>query len=91
MLNELLINIVVSVILLIFGFFYGKYRERKLYKGNNLEDYNYINEEVRLWEEKLNSFINSILKTEMVLDENILSKNEYDKAIDGKKHFRDFI
>ena len=91
MLNELLINIVASVILLIFGFFYGKYRERKLYNGNNLEDYNYINEEVRLSEEKLNSFINSILKTEMVLDENILSKNEYDKAIDGKKHFRDFI
>ena len=54
-------------------------------------DYNYINEDVRSSEEKLNSFINSILKTEMVLEENILSKSEYDKAIGGKKHFRDFI
>ena len=54
-------------------------------------DYNYINDEVRSSNEKLDSFINSILKTEMVLDENILSKNEYDKAIEGKKHFRDFV
>jgi hypothetical protein len=46
---------------------------------------------VRSSEEKLNSFINSILKTEMVLEENILSKSEYDKAMGGKKHFRDFI
>jgi hypothetical protein len=27
----------------------------------------------------------------MVLEENILSKSEYDKAMGGKKHFRDFI
>jgi len=53
-------------------------------------DYNYINDEVRSSNEKLDKFINSILKTDMVLDENILSKNEYDKAINGKKHFRDF-
>ena len=41
MFNELLINIVASVILLIFGFFYGKYKERRLYEGNNLEDYDF--------------------------------------------------
>jgi len=26
----------------------------------------------------------------MTLDENILSKDEYEKAIAGKRHFRDF-
>jgi hypothetical protein len=26
----------------------------------------------------------------MVLEENILSKDEYGKALEGKKHFRDF-
>jgi len=53
-------------------------------------DYHYINEEVRNDQEKLNSFINAICKTDMVLDENILSKDEYEKSLAGKKHFRDF-
>ena len=38
-------------------------------------DYHYINEEVRRDEKKLNSFINSICKTDMILDENILSED----------------
>ena len=33
-------------------------------------DHHYINEEVRRDEKKLNSFINSICKTDMILDEN---------------------
>ena len=53
-------------------------------------DYHYINEEVRRDEKKLNSFINSICKTDMILDENILSEDEYKKALAGKRHFRDF-
>ena len=53
-------------------------------------DYHYLNEEVRKNQEKLDAFINAICKTEMVLDENILSKDEYEKALAGKKHFRDF-
>lgn len=53
-------------------------------------DYNFINDEVRNDVESLNAFLNSICKTDMVLDENILSKDEYDKALAGKKHFRDF-
>lgn len=53
-------------------------------------DYHYLNEEVRENEEKLNAFINAICKTDMVLDENILSKDEYEKAMAGKRHFRDF-
>ena len=54
------------------------------------KDYNCLNDEVRLSKKKLDNFINSILKTDMILDENILSKNEYDKAIEGWKHFCDF-
>ena len=53
-------------------------------------DYHYINEEVRRDEKKLNSFINSICKTDMMLDENILSEDEYKKALAGKRHFRDY-
>ena len=52
-------------------------------------DYNYLDQEARNNQKKLNSFLDSVLKTEMVLDENILSKNEYEKALSGKKHFRD--
>ena len=52
-------------------------------------DYHYLDQEVRNNQKKLNSFLDSILKTEMVLDENILSKNEYEKALSDKKHFRD--
>ena len=52
-------------------------------------DYNYLDQEVRKDQKKLDSFLDSILKTDMVLDENILSKNEYEKAIDGKRHFKD--
>ena len=53
-------------------------------------DYHYINEEVRRDEKKLNSFINSICKTDMILDENILSEDEYKNALAGKRHFRDY-
>ena len=53
-------------------------------------DYHYLNEEVRKNQQKLDAFINAICKTDMVLDENILSKDEYEKALAGKKHFRDF-
>ena len=52
-------------------------------------DYHYLDQEVRNNQKKLNSFLDSVLKTEMVLDENILSKNEYEKAISCKKHFQD--
>jgi len=53
-------------------------------------DANYIAEEVRHDEDKLDAFINALCKTDMVLDENILSKDEYEKALAGKRHFRDF-
>jgi predicted transcriptional regulator YheO len=53
-------------------------------------DVNYLNEEVRKNAENLAAFFRSLCKTDMVLDENILSREEYDKAMAGKRHFRDF-
>jgi hypothetical protein len=38
----------------------------------------------------LDVFIKALCKTDMVLDENILSKDEYNRALAGKRHFRDF-
>ena len=52
-------------------------------------DYHYLDQEVRNNQKRLNDFLDSFLKTDMVLDENILSKNEYEKALEGKTHFRD--
>jgi predicted transcriptional regulator YheO len=54
-------------------------------------DANYLNGEVRNDKAKLDAFIDALCKTDMVLDENILSKDEYEKALAGKRHFRDFV
>jgi predicted transcriptional regulator YheO len=53
-------------------------------------DVNYLTDEVLSSTENMEAFIKSICKTDMQLGENILSKNEYQKALDGKRHFRDF-
>ncbi len=53
-------------------------------------DVNYLREEVSKTQENINAFISALCKTDMVLDENILSKDEYEKALAGKRHFRDF-
>jgi predicted transcriptional regulator YheO len=53
-------------------------------------DYNYINEKVRNDPTLVDQFLDTLCKVDMVLDENILSKNEYEKALKGKRHFRDF-
>ena len=53
-------------------------------------DYNYLNDKVRNNTELMNKFLNAICKVDMILDENILSKHEYEKALEGKQHFRDF-
>ena len=54
-------------------------------------DANYLNDEVRNDKAKLDAFIDALCTTDMVLDENILSKDEYEKALAGKRHFRDFV
>jgi predicted transcriptional regulator YheO len=53
-------------------------------------DYNYLNEVLRNDNKLMNDFLDSLCKVDMELDENILSKNEYEKALNGKRHFRDY-
>ena len=53
-------------------------------------DANYLTEEIRSTPEKLDAFIKALCKTDMVIDENILSRTEYANALAGKRHFRDF-
>ncbi len=53
-------------------------------------DVNYLTDEVLKSTEKIEQFIAAICKTNMKLDENILSKDEYQKALAGKRHWRDF-
>lgn len=53
-------------------------------------DVNFLTDEVLSQSAMTEIFINSLCKTDMKLDENILSKDEYQKALAGKRHFRDF-
>lgn len=52
-------------------------------------DANYLTEEVLSSTEKIRSFFETFCRTEMPLDENILSRDEYASALKGKRHFRD--
>lgn len=53
-------------------------------------DVNFLTDEVLGQAANMEMFINSLCKTDMNLDENILSKDEYQEALAGKRHFRDF-
>ena len=53
-------------------------------------DVNFLQEAVRPDPEQLEAFFASLCKTDMQLDENILSQAEYEKAVAGKRHFRDY-
>jgi len=52
-------------------------------------DANYLTEEVLSSADKIRSFFETFCRTEMQLDENILSRDEYASALKGKRHFRD--
>lgn len=52
-------------------------------------DANYLTEEVLSTSEKMASFIQTFCRTEMKVEENILSRDEYAKALKGKRHFKD--
>ncbi len=52
-------------------------------------DANYLSEEVMPDVQKVKNFFETLCLTEMQLDENILSRDEYAKALKGKRHFRD--
>jgi len=53
-------------------------------------DVNYLNEVVQKQPDVREKFFQALCRTDMILDENILSKLEYDKALKGKRHFREF-
>jgi len=52
-------------------------------------DANYLTEEVLQDHERIETWFRNFLRTDMQLDENILSKDEYARAAQGKRHFRD--
>jgi predicted transcriptional regulator YheO len=52
-------------------------------------DVNYLTDEVLGSKERIETFFKSLCRTDMQLDENILSKDEYAKALKGKRHFKD--
>ena len=41
MLSEIVINVIGSAVLLVFGYFGGQYRERRARQGKNLEEYEF--------------------------------------------------
>ena len=52
-------------------------------------DANYVTEEVMQSKERIEAWFKSFCRTDMQLDENILSKDEGAKAMKGKRHFKD--
>src|SRR3954451_24726495 len=52
-------------------------------------DANYISEEVLKDRQRIETWFQNFLRTDMQLDENILSKDEYAKALKGQRHFKD--
>lgn len=53
-------------------------------------DVNYIRDQVLPSPDRIAEFFQNYGRTDMRLDENILGKEEYKRALAGKKHFRDF-
>jgi predicted transcriptional regulator YheO len=52
-------------------------------------DSNYLTEEVMKNQERIEAWFKNFCRVDMQLDENILSKDEYAKALKGKRHFKD--
>ena len=52
-------------------------------------DANYITEEVLKDRQRIETWFQNFLRTDVQLEENILSKDEYAKALKGKRHFKD--
>ena len=52
-------------------------------------DVNYLTDDVMKSQERIQAFFRSLCRTELQLDENILRKDEYAKALKGKRHFKD--
>jgi predicted transcriptional regulator YheO len=52
-------------------------------------DANYLTNEVMQTKERIEAWFKHFCRTDMQLDENILSKDEYAKAMKGQRHFKD--
>jgi predicted transcriptional regulator YheO/class 3 adenylate cyclase len=52
-------------------------------------DANYLTETVIRNQSEIEEWFNNFLRVDMKLDENILSKDEFDRAQKGKRHFKD--
>ena len=52
-------------------------------------DANYLTNEVMQTKERIEAWFKNFCRTDMQLDENILSKDEYAKAMKGQRHFKD--
>src|SRR6202045_952629 len=52
-------------------------------------DVNYLTDEVLKSQDQVVTFFKNLCRTDMQLDENILSKDEYAKALKGKPHLKD--
>jgi predicted transcriptional regulator YheO len=52
-------------------------------------DVNYVRDDVLQSSERIQEFLARYCQTEMQLEENILSRDEYQQALHGKRHFRD--
>lgn len=52
-------------------------------------DARFMREYVMQSQERLMAFFDNLLRTDMQLDENILSRDEYTNALNGKRHFLD--
>ena len=52
-------------------------------------DANYLTDEVLQRNDRLKTWFENFLRTDMQIDENILSKDEFVKATKGKRHFKD--
>src|SRR5438128_5874634 len=52
-------------------------------------DVNYLTEEVMQSKERIEAWFRNFCRIDMHADENILSKDEYAKALKGKRHFKD--
>jgi len=52
-------------------------------------DTNYLTDDVMQNKERIEAFFKNLCRTDMQLDENILSKDEFVKAQKGKRHFKD--
>jgi predicted transcriptional regulator YheO len=52
-------------------------------------DANYLTDEVMHSKERIEAWFKNFCRTDMQLDENILSKDDYAKAMKGQRHFKD--